>query len=516
MSTDYKTVPYESFPHTQTQPQHLYVVGKLFGMTPADFKKARILEIGTASGGNLIPLASTYPEAEFVGIDLSPVQIEAGRKTIEELGLTNIRLEERDVTTLSKKEGLFDYIICHGVFSWVSSEVQDSILKACKEHLSPQGIAFVSYNTLPGWNMVRTLRDMMLYQAKGFETPGEKFTQAKAVLEFVKENVDANTLYGRLLKEEVEAINSRPETHQFHEYLEPHNEPMYFQDFMSKAQGSELQYLADASVASMFTGNLPAKAAEALAPAGNDIVRTEQYMDFLTNRRFRSTLLCHEGVALSRALTPQHLEPFYVRSFLSPTVAVDLQNLGEGAAFISPTGLTLTVHTPETAAIMLALWENNNRALSFDQITQLASEKLGEETAGDTLKSAALDLTMRLFLAGTVQLYADAGAYSPTATEKPEVLLFARHQARSLGWVTNGRHERANMDLVHRIMLQYMDGHHDQEAILEKMMGHLESGELVLRQEDKEVPVGDNARTIMKQMIANATEMMARNALLSA
>jgi methyltransferase-like protein len=292
---------------------------------------------------------------------------------------------------------------------------------------------------------------------------------------------------------------------------------MYFQDFMNKAQGSELQYLADASVSSMFTGNLPAKAAEALAPAGNDIVRTEQYMDFLTNRRFRSTLLCHQGVALNRALTPAHLEEFYVRSFLSPAVAtVDLENLGEGVAFVSPTGVTLTVNTPQAAAVMLVLWENNHRALSFDQVSQLATEKLGDKATGEDLKPVALDLTMRLFLAGTVQLYADQGSYVHTASEKPEALLFARHQARSLGWVTNGRHERANMDLVHRIMLQYMDGQHDQDAILEKMMGHLESGELVLRQEDKEIPVDENARAVMKQMIANATELMARNALLSA
>ena len=165
---------------------------------------------------------------------------------------------------------------------------------------------------------------------------------------------------------------------------------------------------------------------------------------------------------------------------------------------------------------MMTLWENNHRPLSFEQVKEMAAAKLGSDADDQTLHATVGDLTMRLYLAGAVQLYADPGAYVHTASEKPEALVFARHQARSLGWVTNGRHERAALDLVHRIMLQYMDGQHDQEAILEKMMEHLNKGELVLRQNDKEIPADDTARQIMKQMIAEATQAMALNALLSA
>jgi 2-polyprenyl-3-methyl-5-hydroxy-6-metoxy-1,4-benzoquinol methylase len=234
MSTDDNKLPYESFPHAQTHPQHLHTVGRLFGMSPASFQSARVLEIGCASGGDLIPLAMAYPEGEFLGLDIAEKQIEQAQSAVKELNLKNILFQNRSVTQLKPEDGLFDYIICHGVFSGVDRETQDSILEFCSKNLSPQGIAFVSFNTLPGWNLVRTLRDMMRYHAKDLEKPAEQFVQAKAVLQFVKENVDANSLYGRLLQEEVAALDARPETHQFHEYLEPINEPLYFNDFMAK------------------------------------------------------------------------------------------------------------------------------------------------------------------------------------------------------------------------------------------------------------------------------------------
>lgn len=156
--TTYDTVPYNSNPFAQSQPEQLAVVAKLFGLNPTLPFKARVLELGCSAGGNLIPLAARYTDAIFFGIDLSERQIAAGQETIDALGLKNIELRHADITSLRPGKQKFDYIICHGVFSWVPVAVQDAIFKVIRENLAEQGVAYISYNTYPGWKMREIVR----------------------------------------------------------------------------------------------------------------------------------------------------------------------------------------------------------------------------------------------------------------------------------------------------------------------------------------------------------------------
>ncbi|HEY8189159.1 MAG TPA: class I SAM-dependent methyltransferase, partial [Micavibrio sp.] len=185
----YDEVPYDSFCYKNTHPDHLYVIGKIFGMTPPDFRKGRTLELGCAAGGNLFPLALLYPEAEFVGVDLSAEEIAEANRHKAELGLKNITFLQKDITETDKEFGIFDYIICHGVFSWVPDIVREKILELCRNNLSPQGIAMISYNAYPGWHFVGAVRGMMKYHAQAFKTPAEKIMQSRALLTFLSDNM---------------------------------------------------------------------------------------------------------------------------------------------------------------------------------------------------------------------------------------------------------------------------------------------------------------------------------------
>lgn len=181
----YDEIPYASRPFPQTHPDNLATLATLFGMQPPPVDRCRVLELGCAAGGNLIPMAATLPGSRFVGIDLSRRQIDDGRRMVDALGLKNIQLLRRNILDVGERLGEFDYIICHGVFSWVPAPVRERILAVCAERLALNGVAFVSYNTYPGWHLPSVVRAMMRFHADRFAELAVRIRQARAVLEFL-------------------------------------------------------------------------------------------------------------------------------------------------------------------------------------------------------------------------------------------------------------------------------------------------------------------------------------------
>ena len=180
----YDQVPYPSLSHANTHPDNLAVMAILAGLHPAPLEKCRVLELGAASGGNLIPMAYGLPHSQFLGIDISGVQIAEGKQKVQELGLTNLQLEQMDILDFSEDLGQFDYIIAHGIFSWVPPEVRESLIEIYRTHLAPQGVGFISYNTYPGWYMINIARDIMRFNTRGIEDPQKRATEARSALQF--------------------------------------------------------------------------------------------------------------------------------------------------------------------------------------------------------------------------------------------------------------------------------------------------------------------------------------------
>ncbi|HEV3386835.1 MAG TPA: class I SAM-dependent methyltransferase, partial [Gemmata sp.] len=184
-ANSYDEVPYECHPYPQTHPSRLATIATLFGLSPPPVDNCRVLELGCAGGGNLIPMAEALPESSFVGVDLSLRQIGDGETIVRNLGLMNISLRHASIADVDESYGMFDYVICHGVFSWVPQSTQRKILDISAKCLTPNGVAYVSYNTYPGWHMRGMIRDMMRYHALRFETPDHRVKQARALLDFL-------------------------------------------------------------------------------------------------------------------------------------------------------------------------------------------------------------------------------------------------------------------------------------------------------------------------------------------
>ncbi|MCL5060566.1 MAG: class I SAM-dependent methyltransferase, partial [Candidatus Thermoplasmatota archaeon] len=179
----YDELPYDSLPLPETQPDFLAAVAKLHGFDAPDPSRARILELGCAQGGNLIPLAWRWPECECVGVELSRVQAEAGAAFIQALGLCNVRILHGDLAALPADLGEFDYIIAHGVYSWVPLAVQQALLDVCRHHLSAQGIAYISFNVDAGWQALQPLRTVLIERTAADLPAPARLAQALRVLD---------------------------------------------------------------------------------------------------------------------------------------------------------------------------------------------------------------------------------------------------------------------------------------------------------------------------------------------
>ena len=299
----YNELLYKSNPFTYTVPALLEAQGKLFGLTPKDSRKARILELGSSFGGNIITQALYNPEAEFVGVDLTAEQVKKGNEVIEKIGLKNIKLIEKNILDINEDFGKFDYIIVHGVFSWVPDIVKEKIIKICNENLTEEGIAYISYNTYPGWKEADKIREMMLYANKYFPevSQGDKVQRGKAFISIVAEQMkiytDVAEKKGDFIKQ-IEGILNMQDYYVGHEQLENINDPMYLHEFVDMLRKENLQYISDVglrlSIASVYNDSTIEKLQQ--LSQGDPVIK-EQCLDYILDTKFRRALICKNSQA---------------------------------------------------------------------------------------------------------------------------------------------------------------------------------------------------------------------------
>src|SRR5579884_704126 len=256
--TSYDIIPYPNYSFPESHPDRAAVMARLLGLCPPPVQHCRVLELGCAAGANLIPMAEELPDSTFLGIDLSQHQVDEARTAIAHLGLTNIEVRRQSILDFEAGSEPFDYILCQGVFSWVAPEVQERILDICGHCLQPEGIAYVSYNTFPGWHVRGMMRDMMLYHSRRFADPRQQIAQARGLLDFLVASIPMEqNPYGQLLRSEFETLHRQQDAYLFHDHLEEQNNPVYFHQFVERAAAHGLRYLADATVHTMNARNFP-------------------------------------------------------------------------------------------------------------------------------------------------------------------------------------------------------------------------------------------------------------------
>ena len=302
----YADLGYLSQPFPYASAPFLESYARLLGLSPAPASTARILEIGSSYGGNLISQALFYPKATFTGIEIAPTQVSVGKTYIDQLGITNLDLLEGDVNESHHHLGTYDYIIAHGFYSWVDEETKNNFLRLCKKHLAENGILYMSYNTYPGWHKMDSVRALLEFANKDINTLNhrEKVRHGKTVaskLGALMLEYDTVKNQQTSFLQSLRQILQKQDCYVGHDHLEPVNTPVYFHQCMDHMAEHGFTYLCDCDLNLSFPtvyDEILRTQLQELAPY--DPLAREQYIDFMLNTAFRKSLFTHKGATPKR------------------------------------------------------------------------------------------------------------------------------------------------------------------------------------------------------------------------
>ncbi len=472
----YEAAPYESHPITAAYVPWVETVALLHGLPAPPSDHCRVLELGCASGGHLIPMAYQLRESHFVGIDLAPSQVAQGHRAIEALGLTNVELHAKSITDVGDDFGVFDYILCHGVYSWVPPDVQDAVLRVCSRNLAPNGVAYVSYNTYPGWHLRGMVRDMLRFHDDPSLSPAERVARGRAFVNNLALPDASRTIHQTMLEHEAKMLGTLIDSQFLHEQLEPFNRPIYFTDFARHASAHGLRYLGDSTMR-VSRGQIPEWLQESAQLDDADVIRRQQYVDFVQGRTFRRSLLCHDHLS-TRAMPAVDAIP----SFKFSTLVVPMEPTAEDAAkgielFRAPDGSEVGTADPTARAVLWTLRDVSPLSLTFDELVARVRHHMNGD-GQDDLAAKVAEVLLVTGASGIVNPLRHVPAFAATISERPVASAVARLAALQGAAVPTLSHRTAVLSDLDRFVLLHLDGTRSRADLLDLVTNAVHGGVL--------------------------------------
>ena len=400
MINAYDEIAYPPAAFRETHPEVMATYAILFGLPPP-VERRRVLEIGAGDGSNLIPMAMGLPDSHFVGFDLAGEPVRRGNEMIEALGLTNIALRQANILDIDLGPDPFDYIIAHGVYSWVPPETRDAMMRLVGRSLAPAGVAFVSYNALPGGYIRLAIRQDLLLSTRGIPGRTARIDAAMRRLQAWPQPSPNQGAFQNAVAEEVGRMRQRSAAILAHDELSDSYHPVYLDDFAAHCAENGLQILGEAAkdVADwLLAPDAPAEPPDAL------LARNQQ-ADFTSARFFRQSLLVGADLEVRRRPPAGLIATLHVASGVRRT---------QGDNFEAE-GLRFSLGDPILAGVLerlAAIWPATAPAdsLGLDEGRVLA--------------------LLRLHGVGALELHAAPSRFITAAGDRPMASPLARLQAR--------------------------------------------------------------------------------------
>ncbi len=459
----YDEFDYPGYSFPNTHPGQLAVMAVLHGLSPAAVDNCRVLEIGCGEGANLIPMAHAFPRGEFTGFDLAGGPIRRGLERARTLGLRNLRLFQADLLDLGPEDqrgvlGQYDYILAHGLYTWVPEPVRDGLLALCSKHLAPGGVAFISYNAWPGSYIRNIFREVLSRAADGGTQTEEQIAQGLNLFEALIQARAENDPWRGLFEDQLAKMRCRAPNTTCHDELAPAYNPVWFSAFVRHARSHGLEYLSDAELPvptdPCFHNELMTQVRGA---AGDDPIRQEELLDFSRMRMYRETLLVHAGQPIRQEPEPRALRTM---RFASSAVSAEGERPGQRFYGIQGGPRVALDQAPAIAVMerLIAAWP---RTLSFEETSGAMTEG-GLRADADPAR-----LLLQMAIARMIELHTWQPAVVNALSDRPEVAAISRHEAAQRPYTANLWHGTVQLeDPVVRKLLLLADGTRTREEML--------------------------------------------------
>ena len=502
----YDETPYVHAPMMRSHPGRLAAQAVWRGLAAPDASRARVLEIGCASGGNILPMAATLPDARFLGVDLSPVQIAHGEARRRSYGLQNVELRADSFEALGEADGAFDYIVCHGVFSWIPEPLRESLLNIVRERLAPEGVAMISFNVLPGWRLFQIARDSMMLNARLIDDPAKRPQATRELFETLAAQSANTHTYGKFWRDEARHMAAAGDAYLTHEIFEESNAPATFADFVGRAGRFGLDYLGEAVVVANNEANLAPEGADAIRRlSAGDRLKRETYIDIFSGRSFREALLVHKGRADALAPGPsaQALEALHYIPALDLELAVARGAAGAFRLNVKETELHFRDSQAEPA--MRRLLERRPASSDFADLAASASEAILAELR------ETLQVAVESGLLAVSTLPVDC-AFRPAS--RPKMWPLAAIDAADSDHTATLRHSAFQYAPLQRLMAPLVDGTRTRDDLVAAAVAMAEKGELTIGGSDGPIVDPLERRASLETATDNALAGLLSNGLL--
>jgi hypothetical protein len=449
------TIPYAA-------PAHIALCARWSHGHPSVAERFCAAELGCGDGGNLLPLAFYHPDSVFVGIDSSGRALDRARAGATRLGLGNVRFVCSDVRDLSPTTvGPFDYIIAHGLYSWVPDDARAAILAFCKNTLAPHGLTYISYNAQPGWSTRQLVRDTLrrsrlVREADVTDKAPRAIELATRLLEDLSSSRSASAA---VLADELARVRDGQPSYVFHEYLTDTNEGFWLSDFVERARDNGLRYVVDAHFC-RWEGYVPPELRKAVAGRMLDPVDEQETIDLLGHRYFRASILAGADAPRTTTSHAALLKHVHIAASLrSQSESLDLDE-GTVEQFVGAGRSEVTLDSSIDKAAVVLLGAEWPYGVQLDRLYEQSVALLvkHDRPVPPDARHQLLDAIETLFEAGQVDLRLREPKYGGEITEYPTAHALARWEAERRDSLTTPHHLPVAIDGAALELVRSMDG----------------------------------------------------------